>query len=444
MNPKYIEPHVQRFRGDYGEIYTIVTKSGLFLATYIVMSIAAIWLVNYYSNLMTYTILSIIAQTFLFILCVYVIKKDDVYMRKFPPSWVLTAIFAGLLYTSRSQTISTQKGNVIGIILWSFVIYWTSLGINWSLKIKSLNDFSGKDNQLRFRFIASIIATWGATVQLIFVISWIVIPLLQSFQSDAPTLLGLVVTLEAIKDRSIYRFLPFSIFLLGMLIAAALRMKEDPYNPKSIDAIQSPPQNAMSHLVYAISTPAWIVIVIFDFILHFTKLLWQSFVEFIQYWLARVIVITIGLVVAPCILFAGHIGILSVCDDLIRYLMLPGLTATASVIEFVKINIAILAILCLYLASIPLMNVRYRGGHIKDVMKEIVDDIFIEGKKPFNALGRSFSLLGIFAFTIPAAAILPDGPRYGVFSLGYGAAILIVLLILFFKNSKRSRLKYKA
>jgi len=440
MNHKFIEPYIQEYMGDYGEIYALVTKNGFFLATYMVMSIASIWLVNYYSDLMTYTALSIIAQAFLFIICIYVIKKDRMYIRRFPVNWVLTSMLAVLVYTSQTETISTQRGNVIGIILWAYVLYWITLGIIWSIALKSSNDFSGTRELLRFRFIASGIATWGATVQLIFVISWMVIPLMQSLQSDAPALLGLVAILEAVKNRSLYRFFPFSIFLLSMLVVAALRMKDDPYNPKSIEEIHSRPESSMNNFIYAISTPLWIVIVISGFIIHYSKLLWQSFVEFIQYWMARVIVITIGLVIAPCILFAGHIGVLYTFDDLLRYLMQTGPASTVSMVEFIKINFAVLVILCLYLAAIPLMNVRYRGGHIRDAMKEIKNDIFTAGKKPFNALGKSFSLLGVFAITIPAAAILPGGPNYGIFSLGYGAAIAL-LLVLHFIKSRRAMAK---
>ena len=439
MASTYIEPIPDPFEGEYKNLVVKLMGNTWLAIVYIAASILVIYGFGFITNpLMLYMAI----QLPLVLACSYVVSPNKNVSRRLPVYWIGTAIFASLIYASQNAVNYSDKiiiGNFLGVLAWAFAIYWTISAIKWSSRARQYNKEKLKRAEL-IEFIAKIISIWGATLQLAFFLSWLIVPYLELHSFNAPYANAFISTVKFIKKSSIFSYLPLGLLFFGLLIIVSFKFKDDPYVPKSMEEVLAfEKRSIFTNFLLAIRLPIWIMLVIIGFIIHFLKLLWLSTKQFGDFYIARLVFIVIGLVFAPVILFWGHSIFLNALKHVSTYSNFNYSSFFNGFKYFIIINVLVIVSLCLYVISIPPLAARYRGQNLASLISSIKDELFIYGKSASNAVGHTFSLFGIIILLIPITDLLPGGPDFGIFSTLYSAIILTCLAIYLINTYRKPK-----
>ncbi|MDZ7363690.1 MAG: hypothetical protein ONB46_23680 [candidate division KSB1 bacterium] len=358
------EPVPAPFEGEYRDLLMKLMASTWVPVVYVLASLIITYVLGHvHSPIIFFTVIQIPTL----IACSYVVSPNPNLTYRLPINWIATAILAAFVYASQtSETYYgySELGDEIGMVAWFFAIYWTLSAVIWSIKMRKVN----KDKLSRLEsveFFGELFATWGAALQVAFIFSWIVIPFLEGITYGAATARSLAVTVEAFRGMSILRFLPVSVLLLGLLIMVSFRFQIDPYRPKTMNEVLPVKKGSLLvSLLIALRIPVWILIVIIGFINHFSKLLWESTRDFFKNFLARLCFIFVGLVLAPALLYFGHIILLKSLHLVTQYLDSETFGFFGNIKQFFIVNLLVLITLCVYVISVPPLAVRYRGETI--------------------------------------------------------------------------------
>lgn len=443
--PLYIktisEPVPVPFEGEYRNLLFQLMASTWVAVAYVVISLVAVYVLGY---LYKPTMLFAAIQIPTVVACAYVVSPNPNISWRLPINWIATAVLAALVFVSKSTDYYFNQniiGTFIGLIAWFFVIYWIISAITWSLKMHKQH----KNTLNRIDFIelmAELVATWGATLQVAFIFSWIFMPFLEGVAYEANTTRYLLVVIESIKELSILRFIPISVFLLGLLVLASLRFQTDPYRPKTMNEVLPVKAGSLlSSFIVALRIPVWILVVIIGFITHFAKLFWESALSFFKSYIARLCLILIGLVVAPTLLYFGHTLVLQSLYRVNQYITAESVGIFSGIKQFAVVNLLMLLALCIYVISVPPLATHYRGEKIDKLLKSIYNEIITHGKAAAVAVGQTFSLFGIVPFVIPVASLLPGGPTFGLFSILY--TVIVLTCFGFYLFTKKEELSVK-
>lgn len=429
------EPAPDLYQGEYNELLSILMKNTWVAVAYMGISVLVVYVFSFIESPI---LLAGIAEIPLFAISFYVVSPNPNLTRRLPLNWILTALLAGLMFAaSKYNWSSVDAGNAVGAICWLFVLYWIASSIVWSLQLRAT---VAKDwpNSISIQFVASLLMTWGAILQITYLVSWVVLPYFASKYRGSPVMESLLLIVGLVESTSILRFLPIGPFLLGLIIFGSLRLGINPYSPISMDRVL--PVKKMSivtSFMTAIRIPVWIMLIILGFIRHFALILLEELREFARYWLARLAFIIVGLVLAPTLLYASHLLLLNIFDALSRYLSDKSLSVGDSLIFFLLINFLAVGVLSLYVLSIPLLSAHYRGETVNSFWDSLHYEVFVLGKSSANAVGQAFSLFGMVTFAIPAASLLPGGTGFGTFSALYTLVVVSFMVYYFLKSFRR-------
>jgi len=433
---KYYEPTPEPFEGEYRNLISALMSNTWIGILYVVASIIILYTLGHVSNPL-YLFFAIEIPTIT--ACSYVVSPNPNIAFRLPINWIGTAVLVALMFAAQLEpNTSEQKniGNAIGITIWCFVAYWAVNAILWN--IRAWGKSKDKLNQIGLiNLVAYFLAIWGATIQVAYMLSWIFLPFIRSISYNAPIPNSLISAIDIVRNYSVLRFLPIGILILGILLMASLRFKEDPYYPRALHEVlpSSNGNQILNSFIMGIRIPVWIVVVIMGFISHFSMLIWKSVTEFLRTYFARLICVAIGLILGPTLLFIGHkIGLFAL-DNLAKYLNFSASTYRG-IINFFYVNFLMLAALCLYVIAAPPLLVRYRGETANSIISSIQIEIYARGKVVASAIGQTFSLFGIIAFVVPVASLLPGGHGFGVFSILYSIIVAVSLIIYLLQKKK--------
>lgn len=430
------EPVPDPYEGEYRNLLLKLMSSSWASVLYVVISLLTVYVLGYVNNPV---ILFTAIQIPTVIACSYVISPNPNIFRRLPINWIATAFLSALVYFYKTADNSNGKyyiSNLIGIVAWFFAIYWLVNAVQWSLK--KHKNIKGPLSRLQFiKLFTKLIATWGAILQIVYFLSWILLPYLENIADNAPSINALLYTIQSTKKFSILRFLPISSIFVALLILVSFRFKDDPYQPKTMsEVLPLKVSSVLASFIVALRIPVWILLVIIGFVSHFTKLFWITTRDFIKEFIVRFCFILFGLILAPAILYFGHMLLLDSLHIVTNYIYSEKVRIFQGVTQFFYVNLLFLAALCIYVVSIPPLSVRYRGETIKTLRRSIHNGIFIQGKASTTAVGQTFSLFGIVAFVVPVASLLPGEPSFGLFSLFYSTIVIICLIFYIFSKNK--------
>lgn len=435
MDLNFREPAADLFEGEYRELLSKLWDNTWLGVVYVVASVSIIYSMSLLNKpfLMEY-----FAEIPLFVICYYILSPNKRLTQRLFWNWVLTTILAGLIYAySNSLAEKIFLGNAIGIVIWCFILYWLLVAFTWSVRIRRENLDKSSRSYL-IEFIAVILTTWGATLQIAFCLTLIVIPFFENMKINSSIFSSIDQTARAIRMFSIFKIFPISILLLGILIKVALRFKQDKYRTKSIsDLFPEKGKGIIGVIINALQIPAWMVYLIGSFINHFSKLLVLETFDFLRFWVARMIYLILGVLLPPLLLYCGH-NLLYHTFDLLSIYLMGKAGIVESIIMFFKINALVIIVLLIYYISIPLLSIKYRGVVISEIFDALHHEIFVIGKKAADAVGQTFSLVGVIVFAVPVAVLLPGGQKFGTFSVIYSIIILPFILYYIFLNKAKA------
>lgn len=379
------------------------------------------------------TVLFIALQIPLVALCSYVVAPDANVARRLPLSWLITALLALFVYKlPRVQANSVYEvlNNVAGFMVGLLMLYWLVNAGTWSVNL-----MHRQKDQLDFlqglELVALLAATWGAVFEIASLLVWIVLGLWRELAVHAPSVHALFQAVSLMKTLPALRFLPLEIVFVSLLVLTALRMRDDHYEPRSLDEfLPIREESFFAPFVMAVRIPVWIVVALVEFSVHFIRLAREAAFDFARKFAARLGFVMISFALAPFLFYLGHTLMLQALDSGCLYFAsfadnrIADPTFVQGVGQFFLVNVMILLALCCYALAVPLLAARYRrvlGLNFSSALKQ---ELVAQGKPYVLALGQTFSLLGVLPFAIPVVSFLPDGVSPGVFSFFYALIVL--------------------
>jgi len=357
-----------------------------------------------------------------------VLRHDPRLRIRVPLIWCLTAAFVWALPKSVPEMASFKWPNEIAALSLALLFgYWLVRAIRGSI----VESKEGHRESSAAAIVANLASIWGATLIVVHLASLFITPYL--IPIIEPTTVGRpLVQISAIARRiSLWNWLPPGLLLFGLVFFAALRFKDDPYRPRNYQEVLTlnlPP--VLNELVAALRLPVWLCVVVLGFVIHFVKQVWLSFVDFFDEWLGRTSLIFLALVVPTVLICLAHYTILKSAEAIAGYLSGEVAARTAKIVLLLTVHIYILAGMCLYLIAAVACALEIVRLPLRQVGKTVKGFIVHTGLPAGNAVGRSFSLYGILFLAVPIASILPGGPGIGLFSIVYGAILLLAAFIV--------------
>lgn len=417
------EPAHESFSGAFRSPLDKMIRDAWLAVWYVLATVALV-------ALLTMTVhasaLFIALQLPLIALCSYVVWPDVNVARRLPFIWTLTAalaLFSYLAQPTLGETGRQEWSNAAGVMMWLLLGYWVFGAARWSLEV-------ARRSKARLEFVQSLelfallFATWGAMFEITSFFAWLVLSLWRDLSVDAPVVAALFSFITAMKTSAALRYLPLEIVLVSLLVLTALRMKDDHYVPRSLDEfLPIREESFFAPFVMALRIPVWIVIVMIEFAVHFSRLAREACLDFVKTFVVRLAFNLLSFALAPLLFYLGHALMLDALHLAAAYY-----ASAENVMEgfqqFFVINIMMLAALCFYVLAVPLLAARYRRAQFVELMPALRRQLFVEGKDYVAALGQTFSLLGVLAFAIPVVTLLPGKPNFGVFSSLYAVIVL--------------------
>ena len=379
------------------------------------------------------TVLFIALQIPLVALCSYVVAPDANVARRLPLSWLITALLALFVYQlPRVQANSVYEvlNNVAGFMAGLLMLYWLVNAGMWSVNL--MRQQKDKLDFLQgLELVALLAATWGAVFEIASLLVWIVLGLWRELAAQAPSVHGLFQAVSLMKTLPALRFLPLEIVLVSLLVLTALRMRDDHYEPRSLDEfLPIREESFFAPFVMAVRIPVWIVVVIIEFSVHFARLAREAAIDFARKFAARLGFVMISFALAPLLFYFGHTLMLQALDSGGLYFAsfaderIADPTFLQGMGQFFLVNVMILLALCCYALAVPLLAARYRRVLGQNFVPALQQELIVQGKPYVLALGKTFSLLGVLPFAIPVVSFLPDNVSPGVFSFFYALMVL--------------------
>lgn len=277
--------------------------------------------------------------------------------------------------------------------------------------------------------VADLLSVWGATLQVVLLITIAVKPILPEVLFKAPPGVLVADVLLLLSLTSPWAWLPIGPFLFGLVLCASLRIRYDPYSaPDYARVLPIDVPTVFIPLVHTIRLPVWIAIVIGGFVAHFGKHIWMSICSFADRWLGRLVLMMAGLVLPTVSISAGHFMILIAMDLVKDHVMNIRGDLKGDIGDFLAIHVSILFGLCLYFVGVIPLALEVKPIDIRNVFGLMGNTATHVGLPAAFALGKSFAPYGFMVIAVPVGALIPGGARPGLFSAIYGT--MLVLLIL--------------
>ncbi len=391
---------------------------------YVVVTVAITTLLT---NFVKTTALFVALQIPLIILCTYVVSPDPNVARRLPFNWSVTAVLALLVYllqTATKQSAIYAFNGAAGLVAWVLVVYWIVSAVRWSVKIAHEQKAKLARGQA-LELFALLCATWGAVFEIASLLVWIILSLWSDLARTVPSVHALFSAITLMKTLPVLRFLPLEIVAASLLVLTALRMKDDHYVPRSLDEFLPVREDSFfAPFVLAFRIPVWIMVVIIEFVIHFSRLAREALVDFARHFVGRLDFILLSFALAPLLFYIGHTLMLNALHLASAYYHASGLGFLEGLKYFFVINLMLLAALCFYVLAVPPLAARLRRVPPENFSRAVHRELVVQGKAYVLALGHTFSLLGVLPFVIPVVSILPGGPSFGMFSLLYSIIVL--------------------
>jgi hypothetical protein len=427
----------------YNDLLTALLGRTWFGLLYVVGCVTSILLLKSWINGLT---LFVAIELPTLMMTTAVLYRNAHLRARVPFLWVTTGALAWAYSVSKPPYSASTAAEVVALAATTLIAYTFFRGVSGSIKEVGLEK---RDRTAIGTLVAEMVTAWGATLQISFIGLLLLKPLLSPMLSVTSVGTPLLAFLSVLRATSPISWAPLGVLLFGLALFAAIRFEDDPYVPRSYSDVlplKLPP--VLNELWATLRVPTWIAAIIFGFVMHFVKQLWLSFRKFLIYWIGRLALILLALIV-PCILMiAAHSLVIMSGRFLIGYVsegasVSPGSTHGAIEIltsipgqltTFVAVNFSLIISLCVYIASVVPLGLEVFPIPFSRVPLAVQRYERLHGFPAANAIGRSYSLYGIIILAIPIATCLPGGGSFGVFSVSYivliGAAFIYYLIAL--------------
>jgi hypothetical protein len=312
------------------------------------------------------------------------------------------------------------------------LIYWLAQAIRAS----STEYRDKKRSENTVAAIGWLLSAWGITLQLTFVALFPI----KRLYGDAfgGSLLGSQLThmLEAVRLTSPFAWFPAGIFVIGLTFFVVLRFADFPYHPPDFDEIFAGLYRPIvNEVVAAIRIPIWLIAIIIGFLVHFVGLLVQSFLEFTDKWLGRLLLAVTAIVLPTVALLIGH-GAFFQAMVRISQNLAGDSPLGKSIWLFLSVHFLVLFGLLLYVIAAAPIGLEVLSAPIREAPHYIRQHFLAEGYFAAQATGKAFALYGIIFLAVPLACLLPGGTTWGIFSTAYASTVATLALIYILRRRR--------
>jgi hypothetical protein len=362
---------------------------------------------------------------------------------RLPCLWISTAF---LVWSANNGVGDIETARVFVVCATGLILlFWLVLAIRGSFveRIPSGSPFRAPNGPtLAAHVIANLLSLWGATLQVTFLAVFLTKPALIPLLSNTPAGIRLLNMIELIRLTSPFFVFPLGLWALGLFLYAALKLRQDPYVVPHLHEIVLRFQTSatMRLLGATFGIPIWLLLIIFGFLYHLIRKLFESFGSFLKTWLGRLCLMIVSLLVPTLLLLAGHSLTWYVVSLIAHYLQsVSSQTFPMSIMYLILVHVLALFALSLYIASVAFLSTEITPCTLREALSRLRAHRRLNGGPAMDATGRAYVLHGTLIIAIPAGSALPGSYTLGTFSAAY-IVLCVILLLEVWRREERSPL----
>ena len=365
---------------------------------------------------------------------VYAIKSSQVLVARVSFFWIAAAALVfDTRYAASTQWIREPAATAL-VITAAYFLARALFGVGWN---RPFLDSAGK-----WEAFFIVVASIGATLQIAWLLTFLtkfIAPDLLSASAIGRTFAGVLKSVRSVSPAS---WLPAGLSGLALLLASALRMSRDRFNPIPFDDVPPHPENAtLAALIIVPKLPVWLLFNIFGFLLHYVRQAWETIIHFAENYLSRLVYLTVALFVPIVCVLGGHTLLQSSSVTIANYL---GARVAVSLPSLVWVMFSVLMASTLYLLAMAALPFEIKPVPFREVGAGIKTMILQDSKPAVSLVLVVYSIFfGLVIMSLSFVWLLPGARPSGFFSwlcAGIVGTVMLVSVIIFAKSARRRRM----